>query len=78
MEAVERLAAEAGLEVPKPSPEAAEAERRRLDLGAVLEAAQASYQRRLFLPEGAPRAGLSARPRPDRGDDPPLRPRLVR
>ena len=29
MEAVEQLAAEAGLEVPKPSPEAAEAERRR-------------------------------------------------
>jgi DNA primase len=52
MEAVERLAAEAGLEVPKPSPEAAEAERRRLDLTAVLEAAQVSYQRRLFLPEG--------------------------
>jgi DNA primase len=52
MEAVERLAAEAGLEVPKLSVEAAEAERRRLDLGAVLEAAQASYQRRLFLPEG--------------------------
>ena len=52
MEAVERLAGEAGLEVPKPSPELAEAERRRLGLGAVLEAAQASYQRRLFLPEG--------------------------
>ena len=52
MEAVERLAAEAGLEVPKPSPEAAEAERRRLDLAAVLDAAQASYHRRLFLPEG--------------------------
>jgi DNA primase len=52
MEAVERLAGEAGLEVPKPSPEATEAERRRLDLGAVLEAAQASYHRRLFLPEG--------------------------
>ena len=52
MEAVERLASEAGLEVPKPSPEAAEAERQRLSLGAVLEAAQASYQRRLFLPEG--------------------------
>lgn len=52
MEAVERLAAEAGLEVPKPSPEAAEAERRRHDLGSVLEAAQASYHRRLFLPEG--------------------------
>ena len=52
MEAVERLAAEAGLDVPKPSPEAAEAERRRHDLASVLEAAQASYHRRLFLPEG--------------------------
>jgi len=52
MEAVEQLAAEAGLDVPKPTPEAAEAERRRHDLGAVLEAALASYQRRLLLPEG--------------------------
>src|SRR5277367_242754 len=52
MEAVERLATEAGLEVPKLSPEMAEAERRRHDLASVLEAAQASYQRRLFLPEG--------------------------
>ena len=52
MEVVERLAAEAGMDVPKPSPEAAEAERHRLDLGSVLEAAQASYQRRLHLPEG--------------------------
>jgi DNA primase len=52
MEAVERLAAEAGLDVPKPSPEAAEAERKRHDLGSVLEMAQASYARRLFLPEG--------------------------
>jgi DNA primase len=52
MEAVERLAGEAGMEVPKPSPEAAEAERRRLDLGAVLEAALIAFQRRLFLPEG--------------------------
>jgi DNA primase len=52
MEAVERLAAEAGLEVPKPTPEAAEAERKRHDLASVLQAAQASYHRRLFLPEG--------------------------
>jgi DNA primase len=52
MEAVERLATEAGLDVPKPSPEAADAERRRHDLTSVLDAAQASYQRRLFLPEG--------------------------
>jgi DNA primase len=52
MEAVERLAGEAGLEVPKPSPAAAEAERKRLDMVAVIEAAQLSYQRRLLLPEG--------------------------
>jgi DNA primase len=52
MDAVQRLAAEAGLEVPKPSPEAAETERRRLGLATVLEAAQAGFQRRLFLPEG--------------------------
>jgi DNA primase len=52
-EAVEQLAAEAGMEVPKPSPEAAEAERLRLDLHGVLEAASAAFQRKLFLPEGA-------------------------
>ncbi len=52
MEAVEQLAAEAGLNVPKPTPEAAEAERKRLDLNGVLEAAKDAYQRRLFLPEG--------------------------
>ncbi len=52
MEAVGQLAAEAGLEVPKPTPQAAEAERRRLDVVGVLEAVQAHYQRRLTLPEG--------------------------
>jgi DNA primase len=52
MEAVSQLAAEAGLEVPKPTPEAAEAERRRLDVVGVLQAVQAHYQRRLGLPEG--------------------------
>jgi DNA primase len=52
MEAVGQLAAEVGLEVPKPSPEAAEAERRQHDLATVLQAAQSSYQRRLHLPEG--------------------------
>ncbi len=52
MEAVQQLAAEAGLEVPQPSPEAAEAERRQHDLVSVLQAAEASYQRRLGLPEG--------------------------
>jgi DNA primase len=52
MEAVEQLATEAGLDVPKPTPEAAEAERARHTLTGVLEAAEAAYQRRLFLPEG--------------------------
>jgi DNA primase len=52
MEAVEQLASEAGLEVPKPSPEAAEAERKWHDLVSVLEAATTAYQRRLHLPEG--------------------------
>ena len=54
IEAVEQLAAEAGMEVPKPSPAAAETERQRLDLCAVLEAAAKAFQRRLKLPEGAP------------------------
>jgi DNA primase len=52
MEAVAQLAAEAGLDVPKSSPEAAEAERRRLDVVGVLEAVQGHYQRRLALPDG--------------------------
>lgn len=61
-EAVEQLAAEAGMQVPKPTPEAAEAERRRLDLSGVLDAAAASYRRRLALPEGkAAREYLAAR-----------------
>ena len=79
MEAVERLAAEAGLEVPKPSPEAAEAERRAAATSArCCDAAQASYHRRLFLPEGRQAlAYLHGRGLTER-DDPPLRPRLVR
>jgi DNA primase len=56
MEAVEQLAAEAGLDVPKPTPEAAAAEQRRHDLHSVLQAAQASFCRQLFAPAG--RAGL--------------------
>jgi len=52
MEAVNRLAAEAGLEVPPLSPALAEAERRRHTLAGVLETAAASFQRRLRLPEG--------------------------
>ncbi len=55
-EAVEQLAAEAGLEVPKASPRAVEAERQRLDLHGVLDAAQVGFVRRLHEREGA--AGL--------------------
>lgn len=57
MEAVEQLAAEAGMEVPKPTQAAAEADRRRAGLSDALEAAAASFQRRLHLPEG--RAALT-------------------
>ncbi len=56
MEAVEALAAEAGLEVPKPTPEAAAKAERAKTLHDVLEAAVHAFQRRLFLPEG--KAGL--------------------
>ena len=53
MEAVERLAAEAGLDVPKPTPEARAREQRAKDLHGVLEAAQGSFARRLRTAEGA-------------------------
>jgi DNA primase len=52
MEAVETLAAEAGLEVPRPSPEAAAAERRRADLHEVLALAAKNFQARLTTAEG--------------------------
>ena len=52
-EAVETLAGEAGLEVPKASPEAAVVEQRRTDLQQVMEIAASLYQHRLGQPEGA-------------------------
>src|SRR5579871_5310049 len=67
MEAVEQLAAEAGLDVPKPTPEAAAAERRRHDLHSVLEAAQAVFRRLLHAPEG--REGLAYLRRRGLSDD---------
>ena len=51
-EAVERLAAEAGLEVPKPSREARAREQRARDLHGVLAAAEAAFRARLHRPEG--------------------------
>ena len=52
MEAVERLADEAGLAVPRASPAAAEAADRAASLSAIAEAAAAAFVRRLHLPEG--------------------------
>ncbi|MDP6786945.1 MAG: DNA primase [Rhodospirillales bacterium] len=51
-EAVERLAAEAGMEVPVDSPEERERARRRQTLFEVMEAAAAFYARALRMPEG--------------------------
>ena len=53
-EAVERLAAEAGMEVPKPSAQEVAREKRARDLHAVMAAAAEAYHRRLFMPEGRP------------------------
>ncbi|GLR67337.1 DNA primase [Acidocella aquatica] len=52
MEAVESLAQEAGLEVPKASPQAAQAEQRRAGISEVLEAAGKIFQRFLHEPQG--------------------------
>ena len=52
-DAVEALAAEAGLEVPKASPAVVEAERQRLDLNGVLDLAAGYFQRLLFERAGA-------------------------
>ena len=52
-EAVETLASEAGLDVPKASPEAAVVEQRRTGLQQVMEIVASRYQHRLGQPEGA-------------------------
>ncbi len=52
MEVVEGLAREAGLEVPKASPQAAQAEQRRAGILEVLEAAGKKFQELLFAPQG--------------------------
>src|SRR3984957_13508516 len=54
MEAGETLAQEAGLEVPKASPQAAQAEQRRAGITEVLDAAGQIYQEWLWAPEGKP------------------------
>jgi DNA primase len=61
IDAVQALAAEAGLEMPRPEPSADAAERKRLDLQAVLEAAGAYYAKRLASAEGATARAYLAR-----------------
>ena len=53
LEAVATLASEAGLEMPKASPEAAHVEQRRTDLQQVMQIVASLYQYRLSQPEGA-------------------------
>ncbi|MCB8880450.1 DNA primase [Acidisoma cellulosilytica] len=66
MEAVEQLAAEAGMDVPRPSPEAAAAEKQRADLNEILAAAGRFFEDQLAGPNGREardyldRRGLSA------------------
>ncbi|MCX5615102.1 DNA primase [Bombella saccharophila] len=55
-EAVERLAGEAGMDIPADDPQQVEKARVRQTLYDVMEAVQAIYRRRLYQPEG--RAGL--------------------
>ncbi len=57
IEAVEMLAAEAGLDVPKPTPAAAEAEQQRLDLTGVLDLAATIFRRQLHAPGGTAALG---------------------
>ncbi len=61
IDAVQALAAEAGLEMPKAEPTVQAAERKRLDLQAVLDAAGAFYARRLAAAEGAAARAYLAR-----------------
>ncbi len=53
VEAVQSLAGQAGLDLPKPSPDAAAIERRLLDLHGVLDAAQRHFRDGLTTPGGA-------------------------
>lgn len=53
MEAVEGLAADAGMEVPKPSPREAEQAKKQAGLQDVVEAACAFFQAQLYRPAGA-------------------------
>lgn len=57
VEAVERLAGEAGMSMPRPDPQAAEQAKKIQSLADILILAQTYYRQRLFMPEG--RDGLA-------------------
>ncbi len=61
MEAVERLAAQAGMEVPQASPEEADQARRSASVLEAVEAACKFYEQRLRMPEGREALGYAER-----------------
>ena len=76
LEAVEKLAGEAGLAVPQATPEERERAQRQKTLLETLEAAAAFYEARLWGPAGRRAARLPAGARARPRDDPPLPARL--
>ena len=76
LEAVEKLAGEAGLAVPQATAEEREKAQRQKTLLETLEAAAAFYEARLWAPRRQGGARLSARARARSRHDPPLSPGL--
>ena len=76
LEAVEKLAGEAGLAVPQATPEEREKAQRQKTLLETLEAAAGFYEARLWSPAGAAARDYLHGARARRRDDPPLSPRL--
>jgi DNA primase len=77
-EAVERLAGEAGLEVPKATPRQAKREAAPATCMPCSSRRRGRLRRRLRLPEGRRGLAYLPQPRPDRRDHREIRPRLVR
>ena len=75
-EAVERLAADAGLKMPELTPDDAARERRRASLYDVMEHAARFFAEALQATRRRQGARLSRRPRPADGGEPEFRPRL--
>ncbi len=76
IEAVERLAGEAGLTVPQQTPQDRERAQRQKTLLEALAAAAAFYEAQLWAPSGARARDYLTRARSRRGNNPALPPRL--